>query len=75
MSNQSTNLRLSRAGKVMIRIQGNGIRSEKGLKIQVKKKKKHHIRSSMHLREGGDFNLRSRKRVMIGILYNVGLVT
>ena len=66
-------MRLSKTGKIIIQIKGNGILSKQGFRIQVKKRMKHHIRSSMHLIEGRDFSLRRRTRVMVGSLYSFGL--
>lgn len=66
-------MKLSKIGKVMVRIRENGIRSEQDLRTQVTKRMQHYLRSSMHLTKGKDFSLRSRKRVMVGSLYNVGL--
>lgn len=74
MNNQSTNLRLSRFGKVMRRIKENGIIREQDLTSQVTKRMQHCQRSSMHLIEDRDFSLRRKTRVMVGNLYSVGIV-
>lgn len=58
----------------MIRINGNGIRSEQDLRTQVTKIMQHHLKISMHLIEDRDFSLRSRGSVMVGNLYSVGIV-
>ena len=74
MRNQSAYLRLNRIRKLVIGIKGNGIRSEQDLGTQVTKRMQHYLRISMHLTEDRDFDLRSRRRLMVGKFYIVGLV-
>lgn len=56
----------------MIRIEENEARSEQDLKRQVTKRKKPHLRSSMHLIEDRYFGL-NRIRVIVGSPYGVGI--
>ena len=58
----------------MRRIKESGLRREENLRIQMTRRMKHHTRNSMQLIEDRDFILRSRTRVMVGILCSVGLV-
>ena len=51
MNNQNANKKLSQIGKVMIRKNENGIRSEQSLKIQVTRRMLPQLRSSIHLAE------------------------
>jgi len=50
----------------MIKIKENGTRSEKHLRVQVIKRMKCHLRSSMHLIEDRDFDLRTKTRMQVG---------
>ena len=47
----------------MIRIKKNGTRSEQDLRVQVTKRMQRHLRSSMHLTEDGDFDMRNITRM------------
>lgn len=61
-------------GKVMIRIKENWTRNEQSLKMQVTRGMFPHLRSSIHLVEDEDFDLKRRIRMKARSIYIVVLV-